>query len=227
MGSVVMADKKPRFVARYLDPSARMSELLFGLIMTLTFTLGASLVIEEGPDAVKELLIGVIGCNIAWGVIDGILYVMTSMMERGKVHRAARTLRLKGDAAATSLIREELAEEYGAVLTDDTQNRVVGELLAELHRAEPGRVKVTKEDVGGAIASFWLVFATAIPAVVPFLMIDKLMLALRVSNFLLVALMFCVAWVWAKYTHANPWLTGLGMTVFGLILVQATIMLGG
>jgi len=222
-----MTDKKPRFVERYLDPSARMSELLFGLIMTLTFTLGASLVIEEGPEATKELLVGVIGCNIAWGVIDGLLYVMTSMMERGKVHRAARALRLEGDAAATGLIRNELSEGYGAVLTEDTRNRLVGELLTALRRAEPGRVKMTKEDVGGAIASFWLVVFTAIPAVVPFLLIDNHMLALRVSNFLLVALMFGVAYGWAKFTNANPWLTGLGMTVFGLILVQATIMLGG
>src|SRR5262245_47879599 len=32
---------------RYLDPATTLAEILFGLIMTLTFTLGAGLIIED------------------------------------------------------------------------------------------------------------------------------------------------------------------------------------
>ena len=61
---------------RVLDPIERLSEILFGLIMTLTFTLGAGLTIqEEGREGARQLLIATIGCNIAWGVIDGVFYV--------------------------------------------------------------------------------------------------------------------------------------------------------
>jgi hypothetical protein len=59
-------------VHRYVDPATSLGEILFGLIMTLTFTLGAGIIIEdEGREGARELLIAVIGCNIAWGVIDG------------------------------------------------------------------------------------------------------------------------------------------------------------
>ena len=32
---------------RYLDPASSLGEIMFGLIMTLTFTLGAGIIIED------------------------------------------------------------------------------------------------------------------------------------------------------------------------------------
>ena len=64
------------FPAQHLDPGSRMGEALFGLIMTLTFTLGADLVIDaQGREGARQMLIGILGCNLAWGLIDGVLYV--------------------------------------------------------------------------------------------------------------------------------------------------------
>jgi hypothetical protein len=43
--------------ARQLDPATRMGELLFGLIMTLTFTLGAGVLVRErGQEGARQLL---------------------------------------------------------------------------------------------------------------------------------------------------------------------------
>ena len=65
-----------------------MGEILFGLIMTLTFTLAAGIVIqEEGRAGAREMLIGILGCNLAWGIIDGVLYVLGQVFERGRVRR--------------------------------------------------------------------------------------------------------------------------------------------
>jgi hypothetical protein len=53
-----------RFVEQ-LDPGERMGELLFGLIMVLSFTLGAG--IEMGDrEETRDLLIAALGCNTAW-----------------------------------------------------------------------------------------------------------------------------------------------------------------
>src|SRR5204862_345440 len=60
---------------RVLDPIDRVSEVLFGLIMVLTFT-GALSVAEAGREDVRTMLIGALGCNLAWGIIDGVLYLM-------------------------------------------------------------------------------------------------------------------------------------------------------
>jgi hypothetical protein len=54
---------------RVLEPTDRVSEILFGLIMVLTFT-GSLSVAEAGRDDVRTMLIGALGCNLAWGIID-------------------------------------------------------------------------------------------------------------------------------------------------------------
>src|SRR6476659_4142505 len=76
---------------RVLDPIDRVSEVLFGLIMVLTFT-GSLSVAEAERSDVRTMLIGALGCNIAWGVIDGILYLMTCLSERGRGIRAMRAV---------------------------------------------------------------------------------------------------------------------------------------
>jgi VIT1/CCC1 family predicted Fe2+/Mn2+ transporter len=216
-----------KFIRRYLDPSACMAELLFGVIMTLTFTLGAGLVIEEGPDATRELLIGVIGCNIAWGVIDGLLYIFGAMYERGLGYRASALMAKQGRAVAAAKLDQHLEENYGEALSATTRCTVRDELVEHLAAMEPVRVKMSKDDLFGALASFILVVLTAVPAVLPFLFFDERMLALRVSNVLLVALISLIGWQWAAHINANRGRIALWMAVGGLVLVQVTIMLGG
>jgi len=58
--------------ARLLDPVARVSEILFGLIMALTFT-GTLNVTTAGAEDVQTLLIGTLACNVAWGLVDAVV----------------------------------------------------------------------------------------------------------------------------------------------------------
>ena len=51
---------------RVLDPSERIAEVLFGLIMVLTFT-GSLSIADAGANDVRVMLIGALGCNLAWG----------------------------------------------------------------------------------------------------------------------------------------------------------------
>jgi hypothetical protein len=80
-----------RFVARYLDPASRLGEILFGLIMTLTVTLSAGLAMDEGRAGVRQLLAAAIGCNLAWGIIDAVMYVMNCITVRSGKRRLSFT----------------------------------------------------------------------------------------------------------------------------------------
>ena len=68
---------------RVLEPSERIAEVLFALIMVLTFT-GSLSVAEAGRDDVRAMLIGALGCNLAWGIIDAVLYLMGCLAEKGR-----------------------------------------------------------------------------------------------------------------------------------------------
>src|SRR5579872_755864 len=75
--------KEPFTDDRLLSPIERISEILFGLIMALSFTCAIS-VFEADRVEVKQMLIGAIGCNIAWGIIDAIMYLMIEISQRGR-----------------------------------------------------------------------------------------------------------------------------------------------
>lgn len=223
------APRRERFAARHLDPGSRMGEVLFGLIMTLTFTLGAGMVIEEeGSEGVREMLIAILGCNLAWGVIDGIFYVLGRLFERGRMLRLRLKAREAGSAdEARALVADELDELIWRV-TDEEQRRSLYDTIVRRMRTDPLPFnRLRKDDVLGGLAAGWLVFACSVPAVLPFLFLNDPRLALRVSNVLLLLLLFFVGYRFAKDTMARPVLTGAAFLLVGLVLVVVTIALGG
>lgn len=218
----------PWFIGRYLDPLSWLNEALFGLVMALSFTLGASLIVAEGANATRDLLIAVIGCNLAWGLIDGGIFLMSNLCERSRKARLMDLVRTAPDeAAALALIGGELDERLAPLGTVEDRTRLYQGLLPRLARLPTERVRVTLADFMGALATFVVVALTTIPAVVPFLLIDDLLLALRVSNGVMIALLFVIGFLWARTSHANPWLFGSAFLLAGIAMVLTALALGG
>jgi hypothetical protein len=206
-----------------------MGEVLFGLIMTLTFTLAAGIVIqEEGRAGAREMLIGILGCNLAWGIIDGVLYVLGQVFERGRFRRIGLNLRrATSDGEARQMVANEFDEQLVAV-TDEPIRQRLYQAIVEQVRSTPSRPnRVRLEDLLGGLAAGWLVFACSFPAVLPFLFLDDPRLALRVSNAILLGLLFFVGWRAARHTLARPWIAGFVFLLIGVLLVAVAIPLGG
>ena len=91
-----MADEISRKSNRLLDPATRVSEVLFGLIMVLTFT-GSLSVATADHEETRTMLIGAIGCNLAWGLVDAIMYLMSTLTERARGYQTLAAVR-KSDA---------------------------------------------------------------------------------------------------------------------------------
>jgi VIT1/CCC1 family predicted Fe2+/Mn2+ transporter len=215
---------------RHLEPAESLGEILFGLIMVLTFTLGAGIAVRTGEGAgdARELLFAALGCNLAWGIIDAALHVMGNMFVRSRRARLAYAIKAAPDeASALAAIREEMEPGLESVTQKDERDRLYRNILSLVARSEPPRTRVTRSDLAEAISVFLLVFVTALPAAAPFLVIEDPWLALRISNLLLTSLLFIVGYFWARYTNANPWLAGLGVTALGIVLVVIAIVLGG
>ena len=83
-----------RFVRRHLEPVDRLGETLFGLIMALGITGAARLGIEANDN--RSLFIAVLGCNIAWGIVDGAMFVLGRLFERGRQARLVGAVRRGG-----------------------------------------------------------------------------------------------------------------------------------
>ena len=212
------------FFARHLDPAESLGEILFGLIMVLTFTLGAS--VAGGWE--RGLILAAVGCNVAWGVIDAALFMMSRVFERSRKGRLIRAIRQAPDTAvAVSAIRREMEPGLESVTALSDREQLYRSVHALIAHGTPAPVQLRRDDWLGGCAVFLLVTGTALPAAAPFLVVPHPHLALRVSNWLLVALLFVVGRRWARHTDANPWVAGFASMGLGVLLVGVAIALGG
>jgi hypothetical protein len=218
----------PSFFRDYLEPGDRLNEVLFGLIMVLTFTLTAGLTIQDGPDAARELLIATLGCNLAWGVIDGAMFLMSALLERSRRARTvAAVQRAPDEPTALAEIDRVLDGTVLALASKDERVRVGRAVYEAARRMLPLRTRLHRDDLYGALASGLLVILATLPAVIPFVLIDDARRALRVSNFLLVGLLFLVGHAWGRHAYVGPWRAGFVFLIVGLALVATAIALGG
>ena len=66
---------------RILDPFERVSEVIFGVIMVLTFT-GTFSVAESYRLEARTMVFSALACNVAWGIVDGFMYILGSVTDR-------------------------------------------------------------------------------------------------------------------------------------------------
>ena len=217
-----------RFLTDRLSPGTRLGEILFGLIMTLTFTLGAGAYFGGSEGATTELLYATIGCNIAWGIIDAALMLFGTVFDRSRLARLGTAIAASpNDDAAIAIVAGELNETLEPITTADSRNALYHNVVAQVRTSERRRPRLTRADFLAALAIFWSVFAASFPAALPFLLIGDPWLALRASNALLIGILFWVGYRWAGYTDLSPMGTGLVLVAISVTLVAIAIPLGG
>jgi hypothetical protein len=210
---------------RVLDSTERTAEVLFGLIMVLTFT-GSLSITEAGHAEIRTMLIGALGCNLAWGVIDGVLYLMGALADRSRdsgVYRAVRGAAVPTDAHRT------IADALPSVVASVLGPHDLEQIRERLHRLpeSPAPGGLHAEDWRGALGVFLLVFLSTFPVALPFVFMEDASRALRTSNAIAVAMMLLAGAAYGKSVGRSPWIMGIAMVVLGVVLVSMTMALGG
>jgi hypothetical protein len=216
------------FFENHVAPSERLGNLFLGLVMVLTFTLGSGATVSEGEGATRQLLLQVVGCNVAWGLISGIMFLIDTRFDRGRVPRLIRAVQqADGDEEAREVVEDELDGSLEEIASAEERERLYRHIVERARKAELPRTKSRHDDLLGALGVFLLVMVTTVPAVLPFLVIPDRLIALRVSNALLVVLLFLIGYWGGRQTNANPWRAGLGMMLVGVAVVAVAAALGG
>lgn len=209
--------------ASILDPVQRVSEIAFGVLMALTFT-GTLSVATANQEEVRTMLYAALGCNLAWGLADAVIYLITTLTERHRGDTLLRRLQQTSDArAGQQQIAEVLPERLATVATPDTLETLRQTLL----NVAPTNPRLGLKDLRAALGVFALVVLATFPIVIPFMFIHEAALALRISNWLAVAMLFVSGVMLGRHAGGSPWLYGFMLAVIGALLVNAIIALGG
>jgi VIT1/CCC1 family predicted Fe2+/Mn2+ transporter len=208
---------------RVLDPVERVSEVVFGVLMALSFT-GALSVATAGREEVRTMMLTALGCNLAWGLTDAVMYLVGTVVERSrKVALLRRLVEAKVAEDAHRLIRDALPER----LAGGAGPAALEALRQRLVTAPLPRSGLVWDDCAAALEVFGLVVLATFPVVIPFVFFHETALALRVSNALAIAALFAGGYILGRYAEASPWRFGFAMASLGVVLVAAIIALGG
>lgn len=206
-----------------LDPVDRSSEVLFGLIMALTFTTTLE-VATAGRADVRTMLLGALGCNLAWGLVDGVMFVVIRAVGRHRFHSRIRAVQAATDADAPRLLQEELPDGWDALLDHQDYERLARRARA-LEVADAPRI--TRHDLRGGVAVLLLVFTATLPVAIPFLVFDDLRRAARFSDAVALVMLFVIGTRLGRHAGRGSVLVGLTMVGIGVILSALAIRLGG
>lgn len=210
---------------RLLDPLDRAAEILFGLIMALTFTCSIGFA-TRGETEIRDLLIGAISSNLAWGIVDASMYLIGVLANKS---RTKTIFESSHDSAQTAKAKRYIAEMLSPTAVSTIGKQGIEDIRSKIASLSnsPGEVKLTGRDFKEAVAVFFVIFISTFPVVVPFVLIRDATLALRISNLIAITMMFLCGWSVAKYVGYNKWKMSIAITLIGIILVLITICLGG
>ncbi|VVO33430.1 hypothetical protein [Pseudomonas fluorescens] len=210
--------------ARVLDPIERVTEVIFGLLMAMTFT-GTISVATAGQEDERTMMIAALGCNLAWGLADAMMYLLRTLIERTRNRTLLASLCGADATTGQALVADELPPRLAAAAGTEELESLRQRLVGLSAGAVQPRLGL--DDFKGALGVFLLVVFATFPLVVPFLLLEQTALAVRVSNLVGIGVLFIAGWILARYAGAKPWLGAITLAVTGTMLIVAIIALGG
>ena len=215
----------PQVRAPVLSPVDRVSEMLFGLFMALTFV-GAVSVADQGDAQIRAIFIAALGCNLAWGLVDAVMYLVRTVTDRGRLLTLIRSVRGEPNAEAGRKLIEGSLSQVAEGLVSTTEIEAMRGRIVALASLPP-RPKLERDDLVAALAIFLIVVASTFPVVLPFMLFEDVGTAKNASRAVALAMLFTGGLALGKYAGYGSWKVGLLMAGLGTALVVAINALGG
>jgi VIT1/CCC1 family predicted Fe2+/Mn2+ transporter len=219
MGDVLNDERE-----RLLDPVDRICEILFGLIMAVTIV-GSLSIATAGRAEIRTVMAAALGCNLAWGLVDAVMYLLRMLTARTRNRALAKRVVVADASSAHRLIEQALPEHVAAITGPD---EIEGMRRRLVSLRIPGGAKLRRDDYLAALVIFLLVVIATFPVVVPFMLISDAARAMNVSRVVTVAMLFVAGIALGRYAgHERRWLAGVLMALLGVAIIAAVMALGG
>jgi len=193
--------------------------------MALTFV-GAVKAVTASVDEGNKMFFAALGCNLAWGLADAVMYLVRTLADRGQRLKLAQTVKREQDQAiAVRALRDALPEKLEPLVEDADLERIRARLATAA--TLPPRATLGRDDFVGALGIFLLVVLGTFPVALPFLVIKDVTTALIASRVLTLAILFVAGCALGRYTGAGAMKAGFAMIALGVLLTMAIIALGG
>lgn len=203
----------------------RVSEMLFGLFMALTFV-GAVSVATAGREEIRTMMVTALGCNLAWGLVDAVMYLVRTITDRERARNLVRSVRAAADSATGRKLIEQSLSPIVPGLVSAAEIEAVRARLVALPTM-PEQPHLDSDDLLAALGIFLIVVAATFPVVLPFVLIRDVGTAKFVSRGIALAMLYFGGLALGRHAGYGSWKVGLAMVGLGAGLVLAIMALGG
>lgn len=223
-------------VGEFLDPIDALFTIFFSILFALLFTLAYSILLHLGViDASfsagygQELFFTVLWAVAAWGIIDGVLYVMSAVFARRERIRLLRYVQASASVEeAATIVGYELDFVFEPITSQAQRTAIYHNIVAHLSVAEVQPTGLQRQDIVGGAATIVLSVVAVLPSLLPLLLLpNDTALAIRISNAVSFAVIFAIGYYWGIHTDSNPWKVGLLLATVCLTMVFVALLLGG
>jgi len=223
-------------VGEFIDPIDALLTVFYSIFFALLFTLSYSVLIYRGVISSsfaggygQDLFVTILGAATAWGIIEGVLYVMSEVLTRRERHRLLQYVQTSdSDEEADLAIANELDFILEPITNDEQRHALHRHIRAYLSQAQPQAVGLKREDVTGAAATVLLYVVAVLPSLLPLLLLPHdTRLAIHISSVVSFLVIFATGWVWGIHTGTNPWKTGFMLSSVCLAMFLVANLLGG
>lgn len=224
------------FLTRTVAPLDIVVEAIYTVLIVMTFTMAVKILDDSAHAGIpldaallSRLVVATLGCAVAWGLIDGVMYVFVSLAERAETTRLYRMIQnATSPEAGVRLAAEDLEDSIAIPLDDESRTSIEHLIVRNVAGKTPPAVRLRRADVLGAVYIFLIAVVIALPVIMPLHLIpDNAFVALRISNLVALIMLFILGYKWARYTGGVPWTTGSLLAAAGLVMVMIAIPLGG
>jgi len=167
-----------------------------------------------------------LGCNLAWGLVDAVMYLVRTITDRGRSLALALAVRAAPDAATGRSYVERALSKVASTIATPTEVEAIRARIVAMPQP-PARPMLHREDAIGAVAIFLIVVAATFPVVLPFIFIGDVQLAKRLSAGIAIAMLYLCGHQWGRYAGLAPWRAGLVLVLLGCAVEAVVIALGG
>jgi hypothetical protein len=224
------------FLESLIDPIDWLSETTFSLLIFLSFTLAfwlgglsGALPLSISPGEVNEFLVAALGASLAWGIIDGILYLLFAVFEQGGRRRLLEDVQAaETNEEALEIIAEDMDYLLEPIIDGEEREALYKSILPYLQKGKPHNIGLKREDITVLLGHAVVATLAVIPSAIPFLALrNDFALALRISTIVSFVMLFIAGFRWGRYTGVSPWKTGLLLTSVMAVIVVLIVLLGG
>ncbi len=212
--------------SKYLSYADRTGEIAFAVLMVI---------IINGYVALSDLNSGFVyivavnlGACLSWGIIDGLIYAISSSIERNNVRNKLLYLKSCVNCVSLDNVAKSLDDTFLAGFNAEGKAAIANEIINHVPNASLEENKVlTRDELMGWLSIVGIYLVVGFLLALPFLLLQAKVLAWLISNVAGVAWLAWYGVQLGKTAGKNRWLLGFLMVAISVSFLISSYLVYG